>query len=258
MDPMGQVLLMNRPPQAAGPLDGLSNVTGAWSASRNLLSAFFGTLYTTATGVNLWTNQKLVNADLVQSVAGRQPAVTTAGPNSRTCFDFVANSLVTPGGAGGTLDAYINASDGYVVMSVIVDAIDSNNVTVYANDCIMGDNGGYMGLFLKNSPGNLLFGYNWDGNSDSNSLAITLGTPHVIEWIHEGGVLSVRIDGGTPATVASGNTQSLAAIFCVGSASAVPAATNSLDGKIFECVTFDAVPSSTVRDTLVADMLAWM
>src|SRR5687767_3281347 len=77
------------PPPPTYPLDGLSP-SGAWSLSRDLLTAYIGgTRYIDASGVHTLNDQSGNTRNLtVASEGSAKPALATAGPNSRECADF--------------------------------------------------------------------------------------------------------------------------------------------------------------------------
>lgn len=234
----------------AFPLDGKSP-TGAWSMFRDLLSSFVGgTRYTTATGVNSLNDQTGNGRHFQQATTTLQPAVTTAGPNSKTCLDF-----------DGTDDVLINLSNqsnfitnnaSFIVISCLVDTISTDNAgSPSANCCVFGDPGGYTGLVLR-STGPSALAYNFDGNYDATSLVtIATATPLVLAVRHDSGTLYVSKNGGTEGSVASGNTGDLAYKLQLGRSIGA-----WLDGKIFEIATFSTVPDSTTRAAIIADFMS--
>ncbi|WP_394889552.1 Ig domain-containing protein [Mesorhizobium sp. AaZ16] len=234
--------------EAAGILDGLSP-TGAWSMSRDLLTAFAGgSRYTDVSGaVSSWNDQSGSSRHMAQATAGNRPLVATAGPNSRACADFDGTDDILVSSIA--ISNFISASAGYLVVSFLADTITANSGDAWSNHAIIEDFGQFLGLQLRNtgSP-DTISAYNWDGNADvATRVEINAGTAYVAEWRHEGGNLYVRVNGGTESSVASGNTSSLTGQLRFGGASAW------LDGKIFEVATFSTVPSSGDRDAIVAD-----
>jgi hypothetical protein len=158
--------------------------------------------------------------------------------------------------AGGVvLSNFITASAGYMIMSVMVDTISTNNSNFYDNDAVIGDLGGYAGIYLRDSgtPKGAIAG-NWDGSNDlAEASVISYSTPYVIEWRHEGGTLYVRVNGSGEQSVASGNTSDLSNRINLGNG--YTGNTARLNGKFFEGATFSTVPSGTERDNLVADFM---
>ncbi|WP_394891006.1 Ig domain-containing protein [Mesorhizobium sp. AaZ16] len=235
--------------EAAGILDGLSP-TGAWSMSRDLLTAFAGSRYTDVSGaVSSWNDQSGNSRHMAQATAGNRPLVATAGPNSIACADFDGTDDILVGSIA--ISNFISASAGYLVVSFLADTITVNNANAWSNHAIIEDFGQFLGLHLRDtgSP-DTISAYNWDGNADvAARVEINAGTANVAEWRHEGGNVYVRVNGGTEASAASGNTQLLTGQLRFGGASAW------LDGKIFEVATFSTVPASGDRDAIVADFM---
>jgi len=242
---------------AAPPLDAVEpDVVAGYSVGRSLLTSFgAGTRVTESGGVvQSWINQKSGGvAALSQSTVAYRPTITTAGPTGAQClnFDGIDDCLF-----GSAISNYIAAASGLIVISFIADVIDASNVTVYANEGLMGDSGGFMGLFTKAGPDAVHF-YNYDGTTDTVSTPVTESVAYVAEWRHEGGVGYVRINGGTEVSIASGNTSGLTGLLGIGGTAVVPVAAQSFDGKIFEMATFKNVPTLSRRNTLVADMMAY-
>jgi hypothetical protein len=237
----------------APPLDGTSP-TAAWSMSRDLLTSFAGgTRYTTATGVNSLNDQSGNGRHMTQATAGSQPSVTTAGPNSRTCADFDGDFL-----EGAAISNFIAAGAGYMIVSVLFDAIATTGSPTYAADAIMADTGGYAGIFAGDGPTPFTVNaYNYDGNQDyaSGSTSIVVATAYVIEWKHESGTLYCRVNGGTWGSTGSGDTQSLGNALRLGHGYASAA---SLNGKIFEAATWSTVPSGATQDAIVNSFKTWI
>lgn len=244
-------------PPVVPPLDDVEvEVVAGYSPGRSLLTSFGSGAKVTESGgvVQAWLNQKSGGvAALSQSTVAYRPTLSTAGPNNRQCLDFDGTNDCLFGSA---ISNYITASAGYIVISFIADVIDANNITVYANEGLMGDSGGFMGLFTK--IGDALHFYNYDGTTDTVSTPITEGVPYVGEWLHEGGVGYVRINGVTQVSVASGNTSGMTGLLGVGGTSVVPDPLKSFDGKIFEMSTFKTVPTLAKRNKLVADMMNYI
>lgn len=239
---------------ANAPGDALSNVTGAWSASRNLLTAYAGDFVENISGAAAtWYDQSGNARNFARAVAAARPTITTGGNNGRAVLAF--NPPVD--GTADSMDAaaisnFISNSTGYVAVSFIADAVAAtNNAAIYLNDCIFGDSGSFIGAFLKN--GNVV-GYNWDGSEDTpTGHAVSTATAYVIEWWHSGGNLNTRLNAGTANTVASGNTSTMTGTLRVGNL-----ASAGCDINVFEMVVCSSVPSLAERDALVADLLAWI
>lgn len=196
-------------PTLGPPVDTVASVTGAWSLSRNMLTSFgAGTRYTkTGTAIITLEDQSGNNRDFTDGgLAARRPLEATAFPAGVLCADFNGSTNVLPSIA---LSNFITASSGAVIVSVIVDAVSSNNSISYNNDGIIADGSIYMGLYARNLSGVTFHAFNWDGSEDAPSTTGSVGTAYVLMWRHHGGNMYVSVNGGTEVSVASGNTQVL-------------------------------------------------
>jgi len=245
---------------AAPPLDGLSP-TGAWSASRDLLTTFIGgSRYTDAGSgaISSFKDQSGNSRDLNDGTfAARRPTLTTGGPNSRSCLDFDGSSDVLSTEAGVNISNFMTASNGYMVISLIADAVVVNDATAYNNDGVLADIGGFMGIYLRNTAGTpeTVQAYNFDGSVDvAASAVINTGTVYVVEWRHEGGNLYVRVNGTGEQTAASGNMSTLSNPLGMGAGYSGSGVKSNI--KVFEAAVFSTVPGSTARDALVADLMS--
>lgn len=247
---------------SAGPLDQLSGVTGAYSLSRSLLQTWTTATYADVAGaITTVYDQTGNNREFTDAAtSSRRPALTTAGPNSRACADFDGSTdVLTATGAGGIdVATFFNNNSGYIAISCLPDSIVANQANIYDNEGLICDSGsGFLGIFFK--TGDIAAAYNWDGNNDNVTTSVTEGTPYVFEWRHDSGTLYLRVNGGTEVSVASGNTSTLTGTMKVGNnRNASPTDTGCFDGKVFEWVMFDTVPSLGQRDNLVANMKAWI
>ncbi|RWN33422.1 hypothetical protein [Mesorhizobium sp.] len=235
------------------PLDGFSP-TQAFSMSRDLLTAFSGSpRYTTSTGINAWKDQSGSARDVSQATGANQPAVSTAGPNSRECADFDGSNDSLVGVTA--LSSLITNSAGFYVASVIIDTFPTNSALSYQNSGILMDSGVFAGLTVRSNGGSpLVYAYNWDGNEDRAEASVAAATPYVLSWRHEGGNLYVGVNGVESAPTASGNTSTMTGTQRVGNSSGVTV----FDGKIFEMASFSTVPSSGDRSAIIADFMAWI
>lgn len=235
-------------------LDGLSP-SGAYSWSRPLLTSFSGALSTEVSGnTSSLTDQTGNGRHLVQGTADNRPPRTTAGPNNRPCGDFgLGHTLIGP-----AISNFFSNSTGYIAVSFIADTITNNDPVATANHCLLGDSGEYIGLYLRDtgSP-DTVYAYNFDTNTD---VAGAVGTDHlvttVVEWKHQGGNISVRVNGGTWASVPSGNTGSMTGLLRLSFDPSFPEF--QYDGKIFELFTFNTILTTLQEDGLVANMLGWV
>jgi hypothetical protein len=234
--------------------------SGAWSASRDLLTSFLGaSRYTDAGGgaISTFIDQSGNGRNLTDGgTSGRRPALTTAGPYLRTCLDFDGSTDYLSGAA---LSSFISNSTGYFVISFMADSITLNDAASYANHGVLGSEA-FMGLYLKNAgTPKTAIAQNFDNVAGDGhtqaSAASTVNTavPCVLEWRHEGGNLYVRVNGANEASVTSGNTNDMTKALTIGIGYL---SGGMLDGKIFEAAAFSTIPSSAKRDAIVANFMA--
>jgi hypothetical protein len=242
-------------PALGPPLDTVSSVTGAWSLSRDMLTAFAGGTRYTKTGTAIITledqsgnNRDFTDAGFVQ----RRPTETTAFPASVLCADFSGVSTMTM--ANVALSNFISASSGAVVVSVIVDAISSNVTPSYSNDAIIADGSVYMGLYARNLSGVTFYAFNWDGSEDAPATPGAVGTAYVLMWRHDGGNIYVSVNGGTEVSVASGNTQVLTGLLLLGG----NAAGSACNCKIAEAFATSNGSQTAALATAIANMKSYI
>lgn len=235
------------------PLDGLSNVTGAWSVGRRMFSAWGGAFTTLDSGAfSALLDQSGNTRNFTQATAADRPVPVTAGPQSRAAayFDGTNDRLIA-----AAISNFIVNNNGYMIVCAIIDAITTNNAEIYQNDKLMGDSGGFMGLNLKNASGTTTaHGYNWDGDADTTSQAIALDAVRVVEWYHVGGNVHSRVNGSAATPVASGNTSSMTGTLNLAFNGGGP---HFLECTIFEAAVFNVTPNDTIKDAIVANMLAY-
>jgi len=230
------------------PLDALTaTLTGAYSAGRKLLTAYGGAFYDpVASEANVWRDQTAAVRNLTAQTTTQRPDVVTAGPNSRAMLAFNPPDNIASAALAST---FITPAAGYVVMSLIMDAFPT------AGDCFLFcDVDVFFSIGCTVAGG--LFASSWDvaGALESRTTLepIVINQPYVVEWIHSGGVLAFRLNGGLTRSVAAGNTGGLAPgkVFTVGS--------TLTKMRVCEFVTFSAVPTQAQRDTLVANLKAYI
>lgn len=240
------------------PLDALAaTVMGAYSVGRPLFSSFNGARIVGSGTVSSWINQKAGGAPAFdQATTAYQPTLVNAGPKNVPALDFIDGAPGTGNSMqSGFTSNHIVAASGYIVVSFIADVIDANT-TIYYNECLLGDSGANLGIYLK--AGDTINSYMSDGASKTSAVAVTEGLPYVVEWRHEAGTLYLRVNGETETSVAAGNTAGISSVFRIGSWQIPPTIASSLDGKIFEIVTFATVPTLAERNALVANMKSYV
>jgi len=230
-------------------LDGIANLTGAWSLSRDLVTSFVGGTRYTKSGTDIITleDQSGNNRDFTDGgSATRRPTETTAFPASRLCADFDGSSDFLSTVAISDL---IANSSGAMVISLIIDAVTINDATSYSNHGVMADSAAYMGLYARNFSGVTFYAYNWDGSADQPSTTGAVGTAYVLMWRHHGGNVYVSLNGGTEVSVASGNTQSLSGTVNLGTGSG-----GACNMKVAEIFTTSNGGQTAALATAIANM----
>lgn len=245
----------------SGVIDGLSEeATFAFSMSRQLSDSYGGAFYVDAGGGEISTiNDQSGNGfNLSQATAGSRPDLGTAGPNSRACASFDGLSHQMPM-TGVSLSSIFDATSFYVIMSVIVDAIDSNDATMSLNEALWRANDNNVGFYLKNAPtGHAMFDDSGVERTTTHS-SFPLGTPVVVEMKRDGATLSSRINGGAwevHGSVLSANNPT-ASTFLIFANATFPA-TEFLEGDFFECVGFNQVLSTAEEDILKTNLMSWI
>jgi len=195
---------------------------------------------TTGQSVEYWADESGNGRYVDQTTSGNQPSYTDDSMNNNPVLTF----------AGGTntsthdffvrtaldLDDIMN-NDAYHVFSVFdADSIDYTGGTSYAGDSMIGDTGGYFGIYFASSGGSIIKQYNWDGSEDVTANSISLNQPYVYQMSHGSGSLSSSVNGGTEQTAASGNTSDVTYDFRVGRGYSGYA----FDGDIAEVISYDA------------------
>jgi len=231
------------------PLDALTaNLTGAYSTGRKLLTAYGGAFYTPiASEVSVWLDQTAAARNLAPSLTTARPDVVTAGPNSRAMFAFnpATNDNVVSTALANT---FITPAAGYVVMSFIKDDLPpTGQQNLFADQDV---------FFSIVCEAGALYASSWDvpglGQSKTTPEPIVANQPYVVEWIHSGGVLSFRLNGGLTRSVAAPNTGGLAP------GKMISVGDTLTKMRVCEFALFSAVPTQAQRDTLVANLKAYI
>lgn len=233
-------------------LDGLSGVTGAYSASRKFLTAYGGAFYSGPTsGVTALKNQ--TGATDLSTVGGTTITIVGAGPLSRDAVNNASTGALRCFGI--PISTFFANNDGYVAVSVIASAFATNSANSYGNHGVVGDTTqGYMGCYLKNNATYLA--YNYDGTDDHADISVSTSTAYVLEWWHTGGNLVGRVNGaGSGTSVASGNTQVMTGELCAFTAAP---SSQKLVGSIWEIVVRSTAGTSGERDAIAAGMKSWV
>lgn len=241
---------------SVGALDAYTtNMTACYSASRRLLSAWGGALVDQTGGVvdKLWDQSN--NGRHFSSTLTTRPGLSTAGPQSRACLDFDgSNDLMDTTGTSAPADL-IAVNLGFIVMSVLIDTVNSTGANIFQNTALIAASNQNMGLFLKSNTG-LIYAYNNDGAADTESAAYTTGSVKTYSWRHESSKVFLGIDGTEGAGTTSNNTSSLSAsVMRLGYNGG---GVNTFDGKFFEMAIWNSPPSAPDKAAIVTAMLNWL
>lgn len=200
--------------------------------------------------VQVWDDEGdgIANVALIYNTAGQTAAWRTTTPLMlHPCLDFDGSddfysAYTQTGGAVKAVSDFITASAFTVLVAFRAESITSTGAAS-AGHILLGDDGGYFGLSLRNVSGQRkISGYNWDGTSDVVQSDISENTDYVVMYRHESGNLYMSINGGSEVgPVASGNTQSVASTLSVGSL----AGGVTFNGRIGEIAIYNAALSGT-------------
>lgn len=146
-----------------------------------------------------------------------------------------------------------------MIVSFIADTVVTNSANTWTNHGILTDGvASLLGIFLRNAgtPATAQ-AFNWDGTNDTaTSAVINTGTAYVVEWKHNGGNISLRVNGASWVDVASGDTSSMTGLLTLGTGNGTGG--GSLDGKVFEAATYSSIPNAAKQDSLAANFKSWI
>lgn len=240
MHPVGQVLLTLTSAVAAPPLDAYTTgLTGAWSMSRQLLTAYGGSFYTNSSGTVSTVFDQSGNSRNLGGTAGSRPVPATQG--GIAVADFTPNTQVLESAVN--MSTFITGSAGFVVLIVYVDAlVTTQSVLLYDGASID------MQISILTASSQASF-YNDGGAVSVSSAATAVSVPsaNVLAWRHEGGVLYGSVNGGTEVSATSGNTTPMSGKLTLGRLTSF-----GFDGKLYECYVWNTVPSSGDRTAIIA------
>lgn len=238
---------------ASPPLDGLSP-SGAFSFSRQLLTAYGGAFYTDIAGaITTFYDQALTGDATDSATAGFRPTLSTAGPNSKACGDFDGSSDVL---TGPDLSSYVTDSSKFIIVSAIFDDLSTGISASFATigHTLVSDESGRSGLFGGTYAAvTRVWAANYDGGASDDHIGqiIAIDTAYVITLRHESNVLYVSVNGAAETSVASGATSGAMGVLRFGFRTGAA----YFNGKLFECALFSTIPSAGDRTTLIADFM---
>lgn len=236
-------------------LDG-TIATTAWSMSRSLYSNFPGSLYE-PDGSNVKSivdqSPNPTTPAGTNGVVALEPALNAAGPHNirSALFNGTSNAMAL----GDTGEHFIDPAGGYIVISAIVRSITLNSSNTWQNDLLIGDGQFFWGIYLLNSVPQTVRAFNWDGTDDFVSANISLNTPYVFAWRHQGGNLFLSVNGAPETSVASGNTTDVTGFGRLGG---ISSSAQNANVDFFEAVIYDSasIPSAATRTSIVTNFMS--
>ena len=137
----------------------------------------------------------------------------------------------------GSLGAFITASAFTFFAVIIVDAIDTDHsVNMYQNDCLIGVSSSVCAFGSMRSTGPVIGAYIYDVHAP---VTIAYSTPYVMMNRLDGGSIYTSINGGTEASVVSGDSGTTGDVY-LGRASVA----NYFNGQVGELFIYSSVRST--------------
>lgn len=167
--------------------------------------------------------------------------------NGLPALDLAGAQKMTSSSAAS---AFITASAFTIFAVIYPRTASATNPATYNDNGVIGDTGGYVGLYLKNTP--QAMAYVWDGSDKHADRPISLNAWSILEIRLDAGNLYARVNGGTEVSVASGNVGSITSTFEIGHGSGL-----YFDGYIAEIVSYNSALSSTDRTSVRNYLTRW-
>ena len=126
-------------------------------------------------------------------------------------FSFIARVGQEISGSILPTSDVVGAGNYTIVTSLKILSATLNSGTIYSNHRLIGDTGGYWGIYVQNVDASnvLVHAYIWDGASKSNYVTVPKNAFSIISVTHTGTALKIRLNGGAWSEVASGNISTL-------------------------------------------------
>lgn len=236
-------------PPAPQPLilDGTSP-TGAYSASRKLLTAYNSPFYTEDAGqVSSLLDQSGNTRNLVQANAVLQPVLETKFGKQGLRFKPTGSQLV-----GGMLPEFITPTSAYMIVSFSSDAISQAQIQ---GSKVVTDSaeGGFIITAQMNSvPDYGIYGLQFDGNYDlTPHVPMQLDTRYVVEFRKTDTTMYLRVNRGTEVEVPNATLTAMNYNLWLSGAG------NRLhNGMIWEFAIWSAIPDETKRNQIAASFMS--
>ena len=149
-------------------------------------------------------------------------------------FDGTNDLLTT----GRPVTDFVTAGAGSIAALVNIDAISTAvplGGTMFNNDAIVNDIGGYLGLVLGGAASNEAQAYIYDGAMKGARVTVTLATWQFLQMRWDGTRVEIRLNSGSWNTALCGSIQVPTYELRVGAS----AATQLFDGKMLELMFAD-------------------
>lgn len=193
------------------------------------------TLYDASGGSQLTTDAQTagmvlskgsINRGLFQGSSTAEPAYRTGivNGNSVLRFDnsddnfFVTDRSGTTAGSNVSAATLLGAGDYTYILALSILSASQTSGSTYANHRVLGDSGGYLGLYVKNIDGGTCYlqGYSYDSGGDKHAdIAVNKGEFLVVTVKHDGSNVKIRVNGGAWTSVASGDAASASSAMAV-------------------------------------------
>ncbi|NCU64600.1 hypothetical protein GWK50_01850 [Acidovorax sp. 210-6] len=167
---------------------------------------------------------KVVETEYFDSVYADKPKLKLAAANGRSAGLFPASSYpqmyATAGGGWMPISSLVTSTTKLVICGVKVTGAGADSGSPWANDAILNDNRGYVGLHLSKSGAVVSArAYNYAGAAQEVVRTFDADTWAVVTMSHQSGQLRCRVNGGTWASTASGTTSDVTGIATIASTS---------------------------------------
>jgi hypothetical protein len=243
----------------APPFDPMvgAGITGAYSVSRKVVtgySANSGAFYHLTSGlVDTLYNQAATGStnNFTEPTAGERCPLANQGPRNQICLNFNGSRVYLL----NAISQVFSAAAGYFIASVIVSSI-AGAAQDFNAPCIMGDSGGYLGLYLDGA-GSLksLHGLNSDATAAEFTPLLSFGSfgiPFIAEWWHSNGQVGCSVNGNDAVTNST-NTSNMTFAAYLGYGFNI-----GMVGFIFEAMYANAMPTAAQRAYMRQNLLSWV
>lgn len=196
-----------------------------------------------ASSVARWEDQSGNARHFTQSISNDRPVLKTSVLNGKNVIRFDgSNDKLTSGIA---LSNFITASAYSVFVVGKAASVATNSGNSYLNAALYGDTGGIISIYFRSTG--LVGAYTWDNADKTATRSYSINTNAIFYAELSSGSIRCRINGGTEAATACGNTY-VSEVLEVGR----QYGSNSycLNGDIAEMIFFKAGMSASNREKI--------